>query len=229
MLRVWAYSQVKAYARDTCHDSVTTAPLLLQLEQNLDPSAPARVDTVGSGLQAGGPLPSHCLGNVFTSSASPVEFILVRRATHVCLDFIKHYCRSTHCWSEACGLGSVLLAGFLRGPGRSNCISLKTIPGSGLLLWRAGIYSCLVVVLCCVVAWGPLGFPGGPHSVLLENLIPTFPTTLATPPAAPTSWDGFAPASEPLARMAGCGQENFEAQVCPENHRPERLCLPSVC
>lgn len=55
--------------------------------------------------------------------------------------------------------GSVLLAGFLKELERSKCISLKTVPGSGSRLWVAGIYSCLVVVLCCVcrglgVVWG---------------------------------------------------------------------------
>lgn len=130
---------------------MTIAPLLLQLGQNLDPSAPAHVDMVGSGLQAGGPLLSHCLGDVFTSSASPVEFILVRRSRNVCLGFIENYCSSARRWSEACRLGSVLLAGFLRGPGRSNHVSFQTIPGlacfSGELVFIAAWW------WCCVASW----------------------------------------------------------------------------
>lgn len=102
--------------------------------------------------------------------------------------------------------GGLLLAGFLKELGRSNGISLKPIPGSSLLLWIAGIHGCSVVVPCCVAVLGSSGVPRWSHPVLLGNLIPTSPSALAAPPAAPTSWEGSAPASEPVARMAGCVQ-----------------------
>eukprot|EP00069_Balaena_mysticetus_P000231 bmy_00195T0 len=103
---------------------VTISLLLLLLEQNLDPSSPTHVDFVGSYLQAG-----------WTSSLM-LEMCLLKR----------------HPLARPADSGSVLLAGFLKELERSNCISLKTVPGSGSLLWVAGIYSCLVVELCC--SWG---------------------------------------------------------------------------
>lgn len=87
------------------------------------------------------------------------------------------------------------MAGFLKELERSNCISLKTVPGSGSLLWVAGIYSCLVVVLCCVcrglgVLWG---FQVVSILSDLRTLQPPSPTALVALPAGPTSWEGFAP------------------------------------
>lgn len=125
--------------------------------------------------------------------------------------------------------GSVLSAGFLKELGRSHRISFKTIPG----LWLASLGSWYLqlcggcAVLCCALG-APWGFQVAP-SVHLGTSYPPLPTALAVPPAAPTSWEGFASAYEPGAKMAGCVQGNGKVQACAVRSRPKKGCLASVC
>lgn len=125
--------------------------------------------------------------------------------------------------------GSVLLAGFLKELGRSNCISVKTIPG----LWLASLGSWYLqllsgcAVLCCALG-APWGFQVTPTLFYLGTSSRSPPAAVVALPAAPTSWEGSAPACEPVARMAGYGQGNRKVQACALRSSPERWCLPSV-
>ena len=127
--------------------------------------------------------------------------------------------------------GSILLAGLLKGLERSNSISLKTVPGSGWLLWVAGIYSRLVVVLCCCHALGvPWGFQVVPILSYLETSthLPPLLWLLSLQPPPPRR--ALLPASEPVAGMiAACVQRNWEVYVGFLRNRPEKWPLPSVC
>lgn len=110
--------------------------------------------------------------------------------------------------------GSILLAGFLKELGRSNRISLKTIPE----FWLASLGSWYLQPLGGrAVLFRGLGVPWSfqviPALSYLGTSYPPSPAAPAALPAAPTSWEGFAPTSEPGARMAGCIQGNGEAQL----------------
>lgn len=110
--------------------------------------------------------------------------------------------------------GSILLAGFLKELGRSSCISLKTV----LEFWLASLGSwCLQPLGGRAVLCRGLGVPWSfqviPALSYLETSYPPSPAAPAALLAAPTSWEGFSPASEPGAGMAGCIQGNGEAQL----------------
>lgn len=105
------------------------------------------------------------------------------------------------------GLVGLFLVGECQSSGWA---SGRTLPGSGSFPKRATLHSCPVAVLCWAVVWEPLGFPGCPATLFSLGIS----SSCCLVPETPTSWEGFASASEPMVRGSGCGQRTREAQAC---------------
>lgn len=86
--------------------------------------------------------------------------------------------------------GSVLLAGLRLNLKGQTVFSLKLSQVPGSLLWVGHFYLCSVVVVCCIMVWGPEGLPGCP--TLSGNLTSLVYTALATLPAGVASGPGVA-------------------------------------
>lgn len=113
--------------------------------------------------------------------------------------------------------GSILLAEFLKDLGRSSCIQKKK---NNSRFWFASLDSWYLqllggyAVLCCGlgVLWS---FQVVPTLSYLGTSYPPSSTALAAAPAAPTAWEGFVPASEPVARKVGRVQGSRGLGVLP--------------
>lgn len=147
-------------------------------------------------------------------------------STHVCVEGLNVPAAAPAAATRPAGPGSVLLAGFLKELGRSNCISLKTTPGFWLASLESWCLQLLVVVLCSwsggssgVSRWSPLCPAWEPHTHLPPPPAPRHPLW---PP--PPGKDLFLPLS-PWPGWLG-GSRNRETQVCPKNRRPEQWVCP---